>query len=1310
MNEEIDVSADQSSDLMLETSRRERKMHSENSRESAKRSSRHRRRIASLSLAAAAAAGLLQTRMAAATAIYTWNGSATGTWNTTGTNWNPSSSTAWDSSADGANSQAVFNTASLVAPVSGTVYANGITFSTAGSLTGGTINLAGTSPFITANANATISSTLAGSAGLLLNGSATLTLNGPVTTYTGATVVSGGTLLLAGSTDIASTSSVTINNNGTISIGASNDYLGTSSTVLTTINSGGTLTINSAVTAHLGNLVLAGGTLATNGGTPSSTGASFGPWNLDHGVTAGGTTATSTISALDVSLTESGGTIFNVASGATSGIDLDVTGYFGGAYGNTGLIKTGNGVMRLDAANTYAAATTISGGTLELNFAAAGAPASNILPSGYGLTLAGGTLNVNGASTNTSQTVASLTLNSGSSTISMTNNGAGSNALAFTSGTITHNTGGSVDFVAPSGTSIKVGSTSNAFLGTYAFFGSGSSETYAATNSSGVVQAATLTSATGVNAFTSATANYAYTSPGTPDNQTISAATANTVVFNNSAAQVIDINSSGGTNTLTLNGFMNVGAGALTIQQSNGTGNLVIGSNNELVIGGPSNVTISAPIANNGTFAGALTDSNTGTVALTGVNVFTGATAVVGGTLQVGGAGSLNSGNYSGTLTVAPGATFNYASTAPQTLNSIAGAGTVSLTGSGTAGGSGGGTVTVNGNQSFTGTLNVSGENLTLTNGTQAGYSGNNSGMFGPVAAINITNSTLTLTPSSNSFLGTSAATSSTVVTINGGGIITQNGSATFHLPTTLILAGGTLASGAASSSGATYGTYNLDEGVTTSGSTTTSTISAPDVSLTETGGTVFNVVAGGTSSGIDLNVTGTFGSAYGNTGLIKTGNGTMALSGSGNSYGGGTVISAGTLYLQSTPTTGTISGAGTLELGNGVDFNNSNGATTVAMGAGGLIYVPSGATVTGSGGYEGVWSTNHASLTVNGTIDFYEAGSGTAGATLQFDALNGSGTIAAGYITVRNLQIGAANGSGTFSGVLADSGSSGGTMELTKIGTGSQILSASSTYSGGTTISAGTLRANNGVSNGSATGSGNITVAASSPAGNYAGAVLGGSGVVTGTVTLGSGAVEQVGIIAAGSSSNTTSGLGTLKTGAETWQNGSVYQWKIGSSAGTSGATFTSINGTPGTTYDNLLIGTGTTGQLTVPSSGAVVTIEPLGSLTGVTGGTTYDWAIAQVGSGNSIIANGGAGISASSSPVPSASFALDTSGLNASINGGASTTAAGTFSLLFESVGSNNDLVLQYNAAPEPGTAMLMAAAGPLLLARRRRRQQCN
>ena len=151
-----------------------------------------------------------------------------------------------------------------------------------------------------ANEGITINSLIGGSGNVTFGGNGgTVTINSS-DTYTGATVVNSGTLALSSNAYISPTSSITVNNGGTISVGGNNNYLFTSSNVVTTLNSGGVLTILNAVTAHLGPLALAGGTLANLGGTPTGAGLQYGSWNLDKGVTAGGTAATSTISAQDV--------------------------------------------------------------------------------------------------------------------------------------------------------------------------------------------------------------------------------------------------------------------------------------------------------------------------------------------------------------------------------------------------------------------------------------------------------------------------------------------------------------------------------------------------------------------------------------------------------------------------------------------------------------------------------------------------------------------------------------------------------------------------------------------------------------------------------------------------------------------------------------------------------------------------------------------------------------------------------------------------------------------------------------------------
>ena len=74
-------------------------------------------------------------------------------------------------------------------------------------------------------------------------------------------------------------------------------------------------------------------------------------------------------------------------------------------------------------------------------------------------------------------------------------------------------------------------------------------------------------------------------------------------------------------------------------------------------------------------------------------------------------------------------------------------------------------------------------------------------------------------------------------------------------------------------------------------------------------------------------------------------------------------------------------------------------------------------------------------------------------------DSLSGSGTIASLAQGTPTLTIGNANGSGTFAGVIS------GPIALTKAGSGAEILSGSNSYTGGTSVSAGTLQIGNGTS-----------------------------------------------------------------------------------------------------------------------------------------------------------------------------------------------------------------------------------------------------
>ena len=194
--------------------------------------------------------------------------------------------------------------------------------------------------------------------------------------YTGGTIVNGGTLTLAaGGNDsngsLPSGQPVTINAGGTVLL-AVGDALGWygGNPGMVTIN-GGILTVAPGIHDTVG---YDGFTL--NAGTITSQGAgdATGNYIFDGTVTTVANSAASVISANTISLRNNGtfgGGTFDVAAGSGP-VDLLVSSIL---TGNAGLVKTGNGVMVLNGANTYGGGTTIDSGVLQANSGRRLAPA-----------------------------------------------------------------------------------------------------------------------------------------------------------------------------------------------------------------------------------------------------------------------------------------------------------------------------------------------------------------------------------------------------------------------------------------------------------------------------------------------------------------------------------------------------------------------------------------------------------------------------------------------------------------------------------------------------------------------------------------------------------------------------------------------------------------------------------------------------------------------------------------------------------------------------------------------------------------------
>ena len=157
------------------------------------------------------------------------------------------------------------------------------------------------------------------------------------------------------------------------------------------------------------------------------------------------------------------------------------------------------------------------------------------------------------------------------------------------------------------------------------------------------------------------------------------------------------------------------------------------------------------------------------------------------------------------------------------------------------------------------------------------------------------------------------------------------------------------------------------------------------------------------------------------------------------------------------------------------------------------------------------------ARIILSGTLDM--SGHNSPGVTTG--SLEGSGHV---FLGANNLTVGSNNLSTTFSGVIQDDGS------LTKTGTGTLILSGANTYTGGTTIDAGTVLVMAG--RGSATGTGSVQVNAGT---------FGGTGSVAGALTIGTGSGAGA-FLAPG-----RNGSGRLRThGTLTFNDDATYLWEL--------------------------------------------------------------------------------------------------------------------------------------------------------------------
>jgi fibronectin-binding autotransporter adhesin len=464
--------------------------------------------------------------------------------------------------------------------------------------------------------------------------------------------------------------------------------------------------------------------------------------------------------------------------------------------------------------------------------------------------------------------------------------------------------------------------------------------------------------------------------------------------------------------------------------------------------------------------------------------------------------------------------------------------------------------------------------------------------------------------------------------------------------------------------------------------------------------------------TGVTASYSGVISNGAANMTLIKSGAGTQTLSGA-NTYSGGTTLSAGRIQFGNNAAfgTGDISVTGSSSIGAAVNSltiaNNINIAsgqtlsivnggvgtngsfTGVLSGSGSLNnnsggndpkFSNTGNTFNGSLSIAGGGTSSFASLGDGGVTSLGGSGSGTfiwtggdvtfntrtfrttntgaAGNTNARISNNGSGTLTINTNFVANqtnqsqLQL-RGSGNGVFAGTIGDASGTV-TTGINKEDSGTWTLAGNNSYTGATNVNGGTLL----VSGSTSTGLVNVG----------AGGTLGGTGTINGTTTIS-------GLHSPGNSPGILTHSGNLS-----YELGASVLWELIAN-NTSGR---------GTNYDGINVG----GALAFNGATTLILDFDFGS-SAVEWQNAF-WDTSYTGTDGWLLYSGATSLTGFDHlDLNSPTAWLDESGDTL-----ASIRSLASFSL-FQ---SGNNIYLNYNAIPEPSTALL-AGLGILALLRRKR-----
>ncbi|QNK01847.1 autotransporter-associated beta strand repeat-containing protein [Dyella telluris] len=1086
---------------------------------------------------------------------------------------------------------------------------NAITLTNSGNLFTGLVSASGSSVALSNSTDLGIGN-ITGTSSVALSSTGALTEagTGKISTATLTGNVSGAATLTSALNSISALGNFTagslslvnsgaLNVSGNVNVGTGNVGLNVGSNALTVSGSvtGGNVTLDAA-----------GNTLLTGTLTANSTTLNTGTLQVGNG----GTTGT-----LASNVVDNTGLSFNGSNSLS---------YAGIVSGTGTLAKLGSGTLTLTGSSTYVGATTISAGTLALSGTGSIANSSDVNVA------IGASFDISNASTGASITsldgVAGSSVSLGANLLTLTAaQGSFGGTIGGTGGVTVQN--GSETFIGVntytgtttinSGARLTLGNgSSNATIsgnvvnqGTLAFNPAGSSTFGGVVSGNGALTKAgsgTLT-LTGVNTYAGATSVSGGTLALSGTGNIAQSSDVNVV-----SGGTFDISgTAGGASIESLDGggIINLGSKALTLSNASGNFAGVIAGTGNLILQG-------------------------GTETLTGPNMYAGATIINGGTLALGVGGSI--GTSSG-VNVASLGTFDISGAGTgvgRSILSLAGAGQVHLgtnalvltqaagSFSGVIDGSAGFTVqhgseVLTGDNTYTGATTIaSGATLQIGNGGTTGavagdiadngaLTVNRSDAYTYAGAISGTGTltqagtgTLTLDGNSSGFAGSTDVASGTLVVGsvagNGaalGGNIAVDAGATLRGHGTI---GGNVdvASGAAVEPGDSIGTLTVNGNFTAArGSVLNYAFGAPGASM-QTAGTGDSIVVGGnlTLNGATLNISDAGGMGAGLYNLFSY-SGTLSLTGGGLAVG--STPAGQSLTLQF------LTGQKQINLidttGFTLDFWNANGqATATQMGGGSGVWSNSSANWT-----DATASMPNAAMTpqpgfaifggTSGTVTVDSVNGGVSATGMQFAVdgyhLNGDTlTLVGSNGSPPVIRVGDGSSAGsamtaTIDNVLA--GSDG----LTKSDLGTLVLNGVNTYTGGTTITGGTLSVSSDANLGDASGG----------------------------LSLQGGTLENTAAFTTARSID-LSGNGTLQTDADLTANGVISGNGTLSKSGTGTLLLTNTNIYTGATT----IGAGT---LALSGSGSIATSSDVS----IAGGGSFD--IAGTSSGASIVSLDGNG-----------------------------------------------------------------------------------